>query len=232
MNETILITGANRGLGLALAGEFARHGWQVLACCRNPRSAPALEKLAASHPDQVEVLPLEVTDPDQVAALAEGLAGRAIDILFNNAGIFGPKPQGFGPIDEQGWLETFRVNTIAPLQLSVALVDQVARSRRKIIAIMGSLLGSIGENQSSGSYAYRSSKAAVHMVAKNLSVDLRDRGISAVAMHPGWVHTELGGAEAPLSPELSAAGMFKVLTSLSLADSGKLWTYDGKVLPW
>ncbi len=232
MAETILVTGANRGLGLALAGQFAAQGWQVLACCRHPAAADALQALAGKHPGKLEIFPLEVGDAGQVASLAAQLAGRRIDILFNNAGIYGPKPQGFGPIDEQGWLETFRVNTIAPLQLAVAFVEQVARSRRKIIAVMGSQLGSITDNQSSRGYAYRSSKAAVHMVMKNLSIDLRDRGIIAVAMHPGWVATNIGGSKAPMSPEQSAAGLFKVLTGLKLEDSGKLWTYDGKVLPW
>ncbi len=232
MTKTILITGANRGLGLELTREFAGYGWQVLACCRNPQSTDELNELASRAGGNIRRFALEVTDADQIQRLAETLRDEKIDILLNNAGVSGPQQQDFGPIDSETWLKTFHVNTIAPMQMASAFVEQVARSRRKIIATMGSLLGSLTDNSSGGMYAYRSSKAAVHMVTKNLSIDLHSRGITAVALHPGWVRTRMGGAEAPTTARESATDLFQVLTTLTLKDTGKLWAHNGQILPW
>jgi len=232
MTKTILITGANRGIGLELTREFACYGWQVLACCRNPQSTDELNELAARSAGSIRRFALEVTDAEQILHLAETLRNEKIDILLNNAGVSGPQQQEFGPIDTETWLKTFHVNTIAPMQMANAFVEQVASSRRKIMASMGSLLGSLTDNSSGGMYAYRSSKAAVHMVMKNLAIDLHDRGITAVALHPGWVRTRMGGAEAPTSARESAVDLFRVLTTLTLKDTGKLWAHTGQVLPW
>lgn len=231
MSETILITGSNRGLGLELVRQYAARNWRVLACCRQPQAAKDLNALQQAHPN-LSVHRLDVADERQRAELVTALDGQPIDILLCNAGISGPKPQGFGPIDTAGWLDTLRINVIAPLQLAVDLVDNVAASGRKIIAGMGSRMGSIADNGSGGMYAYRSSKAALHMVMKNLAVDLADRGIIAVALHPGWVRTNMGGDQAPLSPEQSIGGLIRVLEGLGPADSGRLWSYDGQELPW
>lgn len=228
---TLLITGANRGLGLELTREFARRHWRVLACCRSPEEAGDLQALAAAA-ETVAINRLEVGDIAQVRDLAGRLKGTPIDILFNNAGIFGPKHQGFGETDEAGWLEAFRINCIAPLRLAEAFVEQVAASERRIIVTMGSVMGSIAENGSGGVYAYRTSKAAVHMVMKGLAVDLAPRGIVTVVLHPGWVQTRMGGSAAPLSPEESAAGLTEVLLGLRREQSGQLIDYQGDVHPW
>lgn len=228
---TLLVTGANRGIGLALTRSFADQGWRVLAGCRTPDRADELRELAAGQPE-VSVHRLDVTDPVQIAALAEELADCPIDILCNNAGIRGPSRQGFGETDVEGWLETFRVNTIGPMLMSEALVGQVAASRRRIIAVIGSVMGSIAENSSGRSYAYRSSKAAVHMVVKGLAADLAERGILAVALHPGWVQTGIGGDQAPLTPEQSAAGLTRVLLGLDADDNGKFLDYAGAERHW
>ncbi|MDY0269181.1 SDR family oxidoreductase [Trichloromonas sp.] len=232
MGKTILITGANRGIGLELTREFSAHGWRVLACCRDPQVAGELKNLAERLPEALRIFPLEVTDSARIQELSAVLADEAIDILLNNAGVSGPERQDFGAIDTDAWLRTFRINSIAPLDMAAAFVEQVARSRRKIIATVGSQLGSLTENTEGGMYAYRSSKAAAHMVTKNLAIDLHDRGIIAVALHPGWVRTRMGGPEAPVMPRQSAAELFQVLTSLTLKDSGKLWAHTGQVLPW
>lgn len=228
---SILVSGANRGIGLELARSFAGEGWRVFSCCRDPEGAEELQALAAQQA-AVTVHRLDVTDGGQIKELAADLSGQPLDILFNNAGAFGPPRQAFGETDEEGWLETFRINTVAPLKMAEAFVEHVAVSQRRVIATMGSVMGSIAENTSGNYYAYRSSKAAVHMVMKGLAVDLSDRGIIAVVFHPGWVHTRMGGAEAPLSPAESAAGLARVLLGLSPSDSGRFYDYLGKERPW
>jgi len=232
MIETIVITGANRGIGLELSRVFAEHGWQVIACCRNPEQALALEAISAAAEARVKIHRLDVTEDDQIEELRRELSDTVVDILLNNAGILGPEPQDFGAIDEMVWLETFRVNTIAPYKLAVALLDRVARSRRRVIATVGSRMGSLADNDSGGYYAYRTAKAAVHMVMKNLSHDLRGQGVTAVALHPGWVRTELGGVKAPLSAKESAAGLFRTLLALKPADSGRFLDYRGEEVAW
>jgi NAD(P)-dependent dehydrogenase (short-subunit alcohol dehydrogenase family) len=232
MGKTILITGANRGIGLELTREFASYGWRVLACCRDPQRAEELQTLAERSAGAVTVFPLEVTDGERIRALSATLAEERIDILLNNAGVSGPEQQDFGVIDTDAWLRTFQINSIAPLNMAVAFVEQVARSRRRIIATIGSQLGSLTENTEGGMYAYRSSKAAAHMVVKSLSIDLQGRGITVVALHPGWVSTRMGGPEAPVKPRQSAADLFAVLTALTPKDTGKLWAHTGQVLPW
>jgi len=231
MTETILITGANRGIGLELARCFARSDWQVLACCRQPEAAAALAALEREYP-QLVMLPLDVTDAGQISALARELGGRPIDILLNNAGIWGPKDQGFGELDEAWWMETLRVNTVAPLKICEALVENVVASHRKLMASMGSQLGCLGENSSGDWYIYRSSKAALHMAMRSLAVDLAPRGVTSVMLHPGWVRTRMGGETAPLQPQESAAGLHQVLLERTHADSGKLFNYRGELLAW
>jgi len=228
---TILLTGANRGIGLELAKSFAGLSWQVIACCRNPETAGDLQIVASRHPDFI-VHHLDVADVGQIIDLAGQLEGTPIDILFNNAGILGPEHQSFGETDVGGWLEAFRINTIAPLRMAEAFVEHVAASKRRIIAAMGSAMGSIADNSSGGYYAYRTSKTAVHMVMKSLAIDLAPRGITTVAFHPGWVRTRMGGSAAPLLPVESAAGLTGVLLGLSTEQSGLLLDYLGQTRPW
>lgn len=232
MIETIVITGTNCGIGLGLSRVFAENGWQVIACCRNPDQAQALKAIRAASEERVKIFRLDVTADDQIAELREALADSAVDILVNNAGIPGPDEQDFGPLDEMAWLETFRVNTIAPYKLAVALLDCVVRSRRRVIATIGSVMGSLAENDSGGYYAYRSAKAAVNMVMKSLSRDLQGKGVTAVTLHPGWVRTRLGGPSAPLSPGESAEGLYRTLLALTPEDNGRFLDYRGEELPW
>ena len=230
-NPTILITGANRGIGLKLSEQFAEDGWQVLACCRNPADAGELQALG-ERGLAVEVQALDVTNYEQMAALADQLGNRPIDILLNNAGIYGSKGASFGEIDAQEWRQVLEVNTIAPLMLVQAFVEQVAASQKKLVAIIGSKVGSIADNSSGGSYIYRSSKTAVNQVVKCLSIDLADRDISVISLHPGWVQTEMGGPNAEISTDESVSGLKNILQTAGLAQSGHFIEYDGSSIPW
>ncbi len=228
---TILITGANRGIGLELARQFAADGWQVLACCRDPDGAESLQALARDN-GSVEIHALDVTDYDQVDALARALSGRPIDVLLSNAGIYGPKGVGFGNVDPAEWREVLEVNTIAPLMLVQAFVDHVAASERKLVAVVSSKVGSIADNSSGGSYLYRSSKTAVNQVVKCLSIDLADRGISAISLHPGWVQTEMGGPHAEIGTDESVTGLKRILESAGPAQTGQFIEYNGDPIAW
>ncbi len=138
----------------------------------------------------------------------------------------------FGEIEERGWLETFRVNTIAPLKIMEAFIDVVAASERKIFASITSRMGSITDNTSGGGYAYRSSKAALNAVAKSAANDLKARGITVVVLHPGWVRTDMGGPNATVSVEESVGKMRQILAEIRLDDSGKFYSFDGSIIPW
>lgn len=228
---TALITGANRGLGLEFVRQYAQDGWRVHACCRDPRAATELAALAGGSKGAVQVHALDVADFAQIERLARALDGEALDLLLNNAGIY-PRDSDLGQLDYAAWERAFRVNAMAPLRMAEAFVEHVARSQRRLIASVTSLMGSIGDNGSGGSYAYRSSKAALNMANKSLSIDLRDRGVTAIVLHPGWVKTDMGGASAPIEAPESVRGMRAVIGRVGLADSGKFFDYEGDELPW
>ena len=230
-DSTVLITGANRGIGLELCQQFAEDGWAVIACCRRPAEAADLETLAGRF-DRVEIRALDVTDYAQMQSLSSELADRPIDILLSNAGIYGSKSAYFGNVDPAEWRDVLEVNTIAPLMLAQAFVEQVAASRQKLIAVIGSKVGSIADNGSGGSYVYRSSKTAVNQVVKSLSIDLADRGISAISLHPGWVKTDMGGPNAEITTATSVAGLKAVLQDAGPAQSGHFIEYNGDPIPW
>ncbi|SRR5579871_611780 len=221
---TVLVTGANRGLGLEFVRQYAADGWTVIACCREPAKARELNNLTGS----IAVEALDVGADAQISALAKRLKGRAIDLLINNAGVYGPR----SGTDTAAWLDVFRVNSIAPLHLSHALADNVARSELKRIVSVSSAMGSIGENGSSGDYVYRSSKAALNMAMKGLSNELKDRGIIVAVLSPGWVKTDMGGRSAPLEAADSIASLRKVIARLKAKHSGKFFSHQGKAIPW
>lgn len=232
MTGTILITGANRGIGLELVTRYAAEGWRVLACCRQPESAVELQIRSDRNPGRINIHALDVSDGARIRSLAAELKGEPIDILFNNAGVRGGNRQDPGNVDVATWLQTFRINTIAPLQMAAAFLDHIAGSRLRIIATMGSIMGSIAENSTGGEYIYRSTKAAVHMVGRSLAMDLRPRGIISVVLHPGWVKTDMGGPNAHIFPAESAAGLQRVLAQLRPEDSGRFFDFRGNEIPW
>ena len=223
---SLLITGANRGIGLALLRGFAADGWRIHACCRQPDKAKDLKAVAGD----ISLHRVDVTDGLRVASLARELADEAIDLLINNAGIYGPRA-GFGETDFDDWLKVLSVNTLAPLRLVERFVEHVGRSDHKLVVNVSSRMGSISQN-SGGAYIYRSSKAALNAVAKGLAADLAARGITVVAVHPGWVQTDMGGAEADISAEESAGGLRRVIDGLTPEDSGRFLNHDGTEIPW
>jgi NAD(P)-dependent dehydrogenase (short-subunit alcohol dehydrogenase family) len=229
---TILITGANRGLGLEFTRQYAADGWTVIAACRDPQSARDLQAFATDGAGRIRVIAMNVADTASVKAAAATLAGEPIDILLNNAGVGSPAGKTLGSLDYAAWLKVLDVNALGPARVVEALVENVARGERKLILTITSRMGSIDDNSSGGSYPYRSSKAAVNMVVKSLSRDLAPRGITCVLLHPGWVRTAMGGPGGKLSPAESIAAMRKLIAGLGPEDSGKFYDYDGAVIPW
>ena len=224
---TALVTGSNRGIGLEFVRSFAADGWRVHACARNVEKAKRVRALDGD----VICHKLDVTNGLKVASLARELAEEPIDVLINNAGVAGPEA-GFGETDYDEWAAVLQVNTLAPLRMVERFVDLIAKSDRKIVVNISSSMGSIAENTSGGDYIYRTSKAALNMVTKSLAIDLADRGLTVVSLHPGWVKTDMGGEGATITPAESVSGMRQVIDGLSPAESGKFFRYDGSLLKW
>ena len=224
---TVLITGANRGIGLEFARQYAADGWRVFATCREPDAAGELRALAG----EISLHRLDVTDAGQIAALADGLAGEAVDLLINNAGVSGRGGSDFGRIDYGIWEETLRVNALAPARVTEAFAPHLERGGGKRVVAISSRLGSVSE-MSGGHLIYGTSKAALNATIKTLAADLRGSGIVAAVLHPGWVATDMGGAGAPTSAEASVAAMRKIIASLGPSDSGRFFDYGGGEIPW
>jgi len=224
----VVITGANRGIGLELARQYAQDGWDVIACVRDTKKARVLNMLDGN----IHVLPLDVSDDKSITKLAKSLKGKPIDLLINNAGIFGEGSQNFEKTNTKGWLKTFHVNCIGPLHVLEALAPNLAKGKLKVAATISSLMGSVSDLQSAGNYAYRSSKAAVNMTMAIAARDMKEQKITVILLNPGWVQTDMGGVSAPLVVEESVKGLRKVLAKVKPADSGKFINYDGKKLPW
>ncbi|WP_422366231.1 SDR family oxidoreductase [Pelagibius sp.] len=224
---TVLITGANRGLGLEFVRSFAAEGWRVHACARNVEKAKSVKALEGD----VVCHKLDVTNGLKVASLARSLAEEPLDLLINNAGIYGSRAD-FGETDFDDWATTLSVNTLAPLRMAERFVGMLEKGERKTIVNISSRMGSIASTGTGGSYAYRSSKAALNMVTKGLSADLGPKGFTVVSFHPGWVQTDMGGEEADIPSDESIVGMRKVIAGLTTEDNGKFFNYDGSEIDW
>jgi NAD(P)-dependent dehydrogenase (short-subunit alcohol dehydrogenase family) len=225
---SVLISGANRGIGLEFARQYAAAGWRVHAACRHPDEADSLRTLG---PD-VTVHALEVADKASLDRLAIDLKGVAIDLLIANAGVAGPRAMQPELVDRESWTEVLQVNAIAPLALAGAFRANLEKGKgRKAVAI-SSRLGSMASNDTGGLYAYRSSKAALNAVWRSLAVDWRPQGIICAVLHPGWVRTDMGGPRGDIAPEESVTGMRHVIEELDLDRSGRFYQWDGTELPW
>jgi NAD(P)-dependent dehydrogenase (short-subunit alcohol dehydrogenase family) len=223
--KTALITGANRGLGLEFAKQYSAAEWQVIGTARRPEAASELKAL------DVRVLQLDVTDQVSVDRLARDLGDQPIDLLINNAGIF-PMAATLPEIDFDNITRTLAVNTIGPMRVTRALLPNLRRGEAKKIVNITSNLGSIADNTDGRFYGYRESKAALNMFTRSLAAELRDDGFTCIVMNPGWVQTDMGGANAPLQAPESISGMRAVIDRLTPADSGTFWTHEGKQMPW
>lgn len=230
MTKQLLITGANRGIGLALTRLYCEAGWDVIACCRAPEAAAHLMELLEEY-EGLELFELDVTDFDAVSELADELESRPIDLLINNAGFYGPKGVEFGFTDPESWHQVFTINCIAPMKLSEAFFPHLAKAKG-VIANMSSKMGSMTDNTSGGAYLYRSSKAALNSVTRSLAIDLAPAGIKVLALHPGWVQTEMGGPNALIDTRTSAAGIKAVIDNLDERTHGRLVDFSGQVIPW
>lgn len=223
---TVLVTGANRGIGLEFARQYAADGWQVIACCREPSTATDLRSLAGP----IEIEQLDVADDAAIDRLAAKLAGRGIDLLINNAGIYG-QGDDLDTTKTAEWLTLFHVNCIGPLHILRALLPNLAAGIQRKVVSISTGMASIGDGPGGGSYAYRTSKAALNMAMANAATDLRGKLIIAV-LSPGWVQTDMGGAQASLKVRDSVIGLRRVIGGLKPADTGGYFKYDGSALPW
>ncbi|VAW52190.1 Short-chain dehydrogenase [hydrothermal vent metagenome] len=228
----ILITGANRGIGLEMVKYAMQQGWRVFACCRNPHNAESLFNIAKLSNGQISVHIADMLELSTLQALSYELRNDAIDILINNAGIYGSDKNTFGAVSVDSWLQVFQVNTIAPLKLVEAFFEQLFMGKQKLIACMSSKMGSMADNGYGSCYIYRSSKAALNSVVKSLSIDLKDKGIITVALHPGWVKTEMGGPNAEITTSECVEQIFNNLSTLTINDSGRFIDIDGSDIPW
>jgi NAD(P)-dependent dehydrogenase (short-subunit alcohol dehydrogenase family) len=220
---TVFITGAGRGLGFELARQYAKEGWRVIGTARG--AAGELREVAT------RVVDLDVTDFERVRALSATLKGEPIDVLFCNAGIVGKRGMALGRFDYAEWEKVLRVNLLGAAAVIEALVDNVAASERKTIAVMSSRLGSIAET-SGETLPYATSKAALNLLARGFAAKLSGKNIVVAALSPGWVRTDMGGESAPLSSETSVRGLRKVLAGMRREDSGSFFSYDGSTIPW
>ena len=222
---TIMITGANRGLGLEFARQFYNEEYRVIATCRNPKDANELNAIG-----DIDVHSLDVTEDKSVAILADKLRGENIDILINNAGVIGQR-DGFGKLDYDIWAETMDTNVFGPMRVAEAFRDNVMNSKKKQMIFITSRMGSITEAVPNA-YVYRSSKAALNMAVKCLSAELEEKGLIAVLFHPGHVQTDMGGQAAPVTPQKSIEGMKNQIVALTRDDNGRFLSYDGHQIPW
>jgi NAD(P)-dependent dehydrogenase (short-subunit alcohol dehydrogenase family) len=223
-----VITGANRGLGLELARQCLARGDSVHAGVREPARAAALTALAAGAPGRLHVSALDVTSEPSVRAFADALPGP-VDLLLNNAGMRA-RPDELEGMDFAALARTFEVNALGALRTTLALLPRLGAGAR--VASLGSGLGSLTDNTSGGAYGYRMSKAALGMATRSLAADLRERGVLVVVLSPGWVQTDMGGEEAPLGVQESAAGLLGVLERLTLQQSGGFFDFRGERLAW
>lgn len=236
---TLLITGASRGLGLEMVRQYAADGARVIATCRHPAQAPALAALASRYPAAVQVEALDVVDHLAIDALAARYRGQPLDILINNAGDIGPRDpnrtrlpeQQFGTMNYAEWRRVLEINTLAPLKMAEAFVEQVAASQRRQMIFVSSTTGSNVEGLYA-TFSYCSSKAALNKVVTMLAMALKPRGIVCAAVCPGYVKTRLGGDAALLGVEESITGLRQVIDGLTLQRTGSFTRYNGETIAW
>lgn len=228
----VLITGANRGLGLEFTRQYLAEGWEVIAACRKPRQAEALQRHEGSATGSLAMLEMDVADSASVRRAAAQLQSSSIDIAINCAGIFGGRAQSFGALDYDDWIQVLEVNLLGPARVSEAFLEHLKRGERRLIVTLTSGMGSLSDNTSGGSVLYRTSKAAVNMLMRTAAIDLRPQQISCVVLNPGWVKTDMGGPNARITAQESVAAMRELIARLGPDDSGRFYNYTGREFPW
>jgi NAD(P)-dependent dehydrogenase (short-subunit alcohol dehydrogenase family) len=223
-----VVTGASRGIGLELVRQLLERGDQVHAAVRDPDAASGLRELAG---DRLRVHRLDVLEAGSVAALAAALGGAPVDLLVNNAGVYGGSRQHLPDIDFEDAVRTYRVNALGPLRVAVALLPNLRAARGKVIQVTSGM-GSITDNKSGSFYAYRMSKAALNMMSRTMAVDLRGAGVASAVINPGWVKTDMGGPGAPTSVEESVRGMLREIDAFTLENTGAFLDWKGRPYPW
>jgi NAD(P)-dependent dehydrogenase (short-subunit alcohol dehydrogenase family) len=231
IDATVLVTGATRGLGYEFVHQYAAQGWRVFACCRTPFDESSIDTLRCRFPGRIERYALDVTNSQSIALLRDELCKTSIDILINNAGVWGSGQQSLQDMDFDAWKYAFEVNAIGTFRVIQALWTNVRDSRQKKVIALSSEMGSITLGGSEA-YAYRSSKAALNRVMKSAAEDLRREGISVLTLHPGWVQTDMGTIHAPLRPGESVAAMRQVIESLGINTTGRFLDLFGSTVPW
>lgn len=229
----IVVTGASRGIGLEMVRQWLQAGEELFALARRP-GVPALDELRDAHGDRLQVQACDVADPGSVREASQIITRtwRGVDILVNNAGVSGQKEEGLRRLDLSDVAYTYEVNAIGALRMVKNLLPLLRKGCDPRIVNVTSRMGSIADNTSGGWYAYRMSKAALNMATKNMALELADKGIAVLALHPGWVRTDMGGAQAPLSVEEAVRGMIRRIEDLSLAGSGRFIDQAGEEIPW
>ncbi len=221
--KTVLITGANRGIGKQWLRHFEGLGAEVIATARQPQ-------LVETSIHSTKIFPLDLADQESIDMLAHNLKGQPIDLLINNAGIYGATGRSLDDLDTNEWLHVFRVNCIAPTRLTSQLLDNIRLGQGKTIAFTSSKMASMADNHSGGAYSYRSAKAALNACVKSLANDLASEDISVLALHPGWVKTDMTGPNALIDTATSVAGMWQVIQSEF--QTGEFIDYKGERIPW
>ncbi len=224
-----VVTGANRGIGLEMVRQLLERGDAVHAAVREPDRADDLCALGAG--ERLRLHRLDHLEPDSVSGLAAELGGAPVDLLVNNAGVYGGTRQHLPDIDFEDAVSTFRVNALGPLRVTLALLPNLKAARGKVIHVTSGM-GSITDNRSGAFYAYRMSKAALNMMSRSLGVDLRGAGVASAVINPGWVKTDMGGPGAPTPVDESVRGMLREIDAFSVENSGAFLDWKGRPYPW
>ncbi len=233
---TLVISGANRGLGLEFCRQYLACGWDIFALCR--RSSDELDKLAASG--SLTKITCDLTDDDSLADAVSKIDAQTVDLLINNAGTMGAGSfadegiafQSFGQFNRQDWLRIFDINVCTPMALSELLVDKIERADNGKIVTLSSMVASNAWNKVGNLYGYRASKAAVNSMMKSMGINLAERGITAVAIQPAWVKTEMGGPNADVEPPEAIESLRNTIAGINKNDAGKLFTDQGEEAPY
>ena len=239
--SSVLITGANRGLGLEFTRQYLKDGWEVHAFCRQPDKAAELRAMVADSRGNIHLREMDIGNKEQIEAAAKELKNLPIDLLINNAGIADGYGRGVYEMKEDPdiqnydfvfWEEMMRINTLAPAKIIGAFLENIRAGGQKKIASLSSGLGSITNLAWAGKYGYCASKAGLNMVSKGLAEWLKPENIMVISLSPGWTRTAMGGPHATNSAEESVSGMRHVISGLTLAETGRFWNFDGEELPW